>query len=171
MDEIVTGAGPGAVFGPHVRGWNHDGGGSTTAIPQVSFLAFGTPRWGVNVACGDIDGDGMDEVICGAGPSEQFGSHVRGWNCDGGTAAPLAGVSWFAYSGALYGVSVGAGDVDNDSIDEILTMPGPDAAQHPHLRAWNADGGSVTLVDSIDFDAFGDASLTHGGRVAGGRLF
>jgi len=171
MDEIVTGAGPGAVFGPHVRGWNHDGGGSTTAMPRVSFLAFGTPRWGVNVACGDIDGDGMDEIICGAGPSAQFGPHVRGWNSDGSTAAPMAGVSWFAYDGARYGVVVGAGDVDNDGTDEILTMPGPDPSKQPHLRAWNADGGVVTLVESLDFDAFDDPSLTHGGRVAGGRLF
>src|SRR3990170_1971886 len=75
-------AGPGAVFGPHVRGWNVDGG-AAAAIPAVSFMAYGTNRWGVVVACGDLDGDGIDEILTAPGPSAQFGADVLGWNFDG----------------------------------------------------------------------------------------
>ena len=32
IDEILTGAGPGAVYGPHVRAWNFDG----AAIQAIS---------------------------------------------------------------------------------------------------------------------------------------
>jgi len=75
IDEIITGAGPGAVYGPHVRGWNAMG----TPIPGLSYLAYGTAKYGVNVTTGDVDGDGFDELITGAGPGAVFGPHVRGW--------------------------------------------------------------------------------------------
>ncbi len=169
-DEIVTGAGPGAVYGPHVRGWNVDGG-PAASIPAISFFAYGTLKYGVNVACGDLDGDGIDEIITGAGPGSIFGAHVRGWAWDGSTVAPLPGVNFFAYDGAAYGARVACTDLDGDGVDEILTMPGPDPGQGPHLRAWNADGPSLSLMDLFDADAYGGLGLTHGGAVAGGRLY
>jgi len=169
-DEIVTGAGPGTVYGPHVRGWNYDDD-AIVAIGGVSFLAYGTNQFGVNVACGDIDGDGIDEIITGAGPGVVFGPHVRAWNVDGGTATSIDGVSFFAYQGgALYGTYVAAIDVDGDGYDEILTMPGPDATQTALTRCWNVDGGTAELITTIDFDAYGDMGLTHGGKIAGGNF-
>ncbi len=168
FDEIVTGAGPGSVYGPHVRGWNFDGGSSTTSIGAVSFLAYGTNQWGVNATCGDIDGDGIDEIITGAGPGVVFGSHVRAWNYDGGTLTSLSGVSFFAFTDSRYGVNVAALDLDGDGIDEILATPGPDPDWPAQVRAWNVDGGSAAAISSIDFDAYGDSALMHGGTVAGG---
>ncbi len=169
FDEIVTGAGPGSVYGPHVRGWNYDDG-AIAPINGVSLLAYGTNQYGVNVACGDIDGDGIDEIIAGPGPGVVFGPHVRAWNWDGsGSATSITGVSFFAYPGALYGVRVSCGDVDGDGFDEILTMPGPDPDQPARLRSWEVDGESV-VAGNIDFDAFADLELGHGGNVAGGAF-
>jgi len=168
FDEIVTGAGPGAIYGPHVRGWNVDGA-AAAAIPAVSFLAYGTNKFGVKVACGDLDGDGMDEIITGAGPGVVFGAHVRGWNVDGGSVSALPGVNFFAYPGALYGVSLGCGDLDADGFDEILTMPGPDPDQPARLRSWNVDGGAAA-AGNVDFEAYGDLGLGYGGTVSGGAF-
>jgi len=168
FDEIVTGAGPGAIFGPHVRGWNHDGGGSTVSIPGVSYFAYGTLKWGVNVACGDLDGDGIDEIITGPGPGIIFDAHVRGWNVDGGTAEPMDGANWLAYP-TSHGVVVCAGDLDSDGIDEVLTAPGPDPAAPAHLKGWNLDGDQVTAMAGIDFLAY-DGWINCGGRVAVGNL-
>ena len=114
---VVTGAGPGAIYGPHVRAF--DGNGA--AQPGVSFLAYGTSKFGVNVACGDIDGDGDDEIITGAGPGAVFGPHVRGWNVDGGSASAMGGISYFAYGTLKFGVNVACGDIDGDGYDEIIT--------------------------------------------------
>jgi len=172
-DEIVTGAGPGAVFGPHVRGWNFDGSGSITAIPGVSYLAYGVPKWGVNVACGDIDGDGIDEIITGPGPGAVYGPHVRGWNYDGGTLTSMPGVSYFAYGTLKWGVEVGAGDVDEDGIDEILTGAGPGNVFGAHVRGWNYDGDTVDAINTINFFAWpydGEDRVRYGVNVAVGNL-
>ncbi len=167
-DEIITGAGPGAVYGPHVRGWNFDGGTSTSSIPGVSYFAYGTLKFGVNVACGDFDGDGIDEIVTGAGPGVVFGSHVRGWNYDGGPLTAVSGVSFFAYTGSLYGVRTALLDLDDDGYDELLTVPGPDPNWPGQVKAWNIDGGAATAIGGIDFDAYADKGFMHGGSVAGG---
>ena len=163
-DEIVTGAGPGAVFGPHVRGWNVDGG-APTSIGGISYFAYGTPKWGVNVACGDIDGDGYDEIVTGAGPGSVYGPHVRGWNYDDDSIASIGGVSFLAYGTNEFGVNVGCGDIDGDGIDEIITGPGPGVVFGPHIRAWNYDGsGPVSPISGVSFFAYD--GMLYGARVA-----
>jgi hypothetical protein len=160
MDEIVTGAGPGAVFGPHVRGWNVDGG-TAVSIPGISYFAYGTLKWGVNVTCADIDGDGMDEIVTGAGPGTVFGPHVRGWNYDGAALAAIPGVSFLAYGTNQYGVRVTGGDVDGDGFEEIITTPGPGVVFASHVRGWNYDGGTLASIPSISFLAW-DGSVLYG---------
>ncbi len=155
FDEIVTGAGPGAVFGPHVRGWNWDGAGTPPPISAISYCAYGTPKGGVNVSCGDIDGDGYDEIVTGAGPGAGEGPHVRGWNCDGGGATAISAVSFLAYGTNKYGVNVSCGDIDGDGIDEMVTGAGPGAVFGPHVRAWNWDGtGTVQAIGAVSFFAY-----------------
>jgi hypothetical protein len=162
-DELITGAGPGAVFGPHVRGWNVDNG-APTPISGISYFAYGTPKWGVNVACGDLDGDGYDEIVSGAGPGSVYGPHVRGWNYDGNTLAAMPNVSFLAYGTNQFGVNVTTGDIDGDDIDEIITGPGPGVVFGPHIRAWNVDGGATTPISGVSYFAY-DGTL-YGARVA-----
>jgi len=155
-DEIITGAGPGEVFGPHVRGWNWDGSGSPQPIPGISYFAYGTPKWGVNVNCGDIDGDGYDEIVTGAGPGAVYGPHVRAWNCDGGGAVAIPQVSFLAYGTNKFGVNVCCGDIDGDGIDEMVTGAGPGAVFGPHVRAWNWDGtGATQSIPAVSYFAYG----------------
>jgi len=168
MDEIVTGAGPGAVFGPHERGFNHDGGGTVSPVPGVSYFAYGTLKWGVNVACGDVDGDGYDEIVTGAGPGAVFGPHVRGWNVDGGTAGAIPGLSFLAYGTPRYGVRVACGDVDGDGMDEIITTPGPSPAFGTHVRGWNYDGASLAAMGGMNFFAWPSETARYGATAFAG---
>jgi hypothetical protein len=168
FDEIITGAGPGAVFGPHVRAFNYDGTPGVAPVPGVSYFAYGTPKWGVNVSAGDIDGDGFDEIVTGAGPGAVYGPHVRGWNVDGGAATAISQVSFLAYGTNKFGVNVTAGDVDGDGIDEIITGAGPGAVFGPHVRGWNYDGSSITPLPGFSFFAYQTEPLQFGVNVYSG---
>ena len=77
------------------------------------------------MAAGDVTGDGVAELITGAGPGG--GPHVRVWSL---TTSGLVEVSgFFAYNPAFPGgVFVAAGDVTGDGIADSLPARAPAAA-------------------------------------------
>ena len=109
--EIVTGAGFGG--GPHVRIFDANG-----HLFDPGFFPYNPKfRGGVNVACGDLNNDGKDEIITGAGKSG--GPHVRIYDKIGHLIDP----GFFAFNpNKRNGVRVGAVDVDKDGKVEILGM-------------------------------------------------
>jgi len=154
-----------------VRGWNVDGG-AARPIGGVSYFAYGTPRWGVNVSCGDLDGDGIDEIVTGPGPGEQFSSHVRGWNYDGEGLTSIAGVNFISHPNIPHcmGCVVACGDPDNDHIDEILTVPGPHPDNPARLKTWNYDGNVLEQIDRMSFLVFEEWPYRAGARLAFGNF-
>ena len=165
--EIITGPGPGAVFGPHVRGWSINAS-QGMSIPTISYLAYGTKKWGVNVATGDIDGDGYAEIITGAGPGYVFGPHVRGWNVDNDFVTPINNFSYFAYNTRHWGVHVATGNMDGEPRDEILSAPGPGPIFGPQIRGWNFENNVITSIHPINFFAYD--TRKYGANVAAGDL-
>jgi hypothetical protein len=89
--DIVTGAGPGG--GPHVRTFTASGSPLGDGFFAYDAGFFG----GVNVAAGDLDGAGPDEIVTGAGPGG--GPHVRSFRVNG---APL-GPGFFPYDINFHG--------------------------------------------------------------------
>lgn len=150
--DIITGAGPGG--GPHVKVFDGASGAELR-----SFMAYAEGfRGGVNVAAGDVNGDGRADVITGAGAGGN--GHVRVFS--GADGAGL--LSFFAYdSGFLGGVRVAAGDLNGDGRAEIISSP--DSAAGPHVKVF--DGATGAVVQS--FYAFSPA-FTGGVSVATGDL-
>ncbi|MBI2426825.1 MAG: S8 family serine peptidase [Candidatus Kerfeldbacteria bacterium] len=126
-EYIVVGAGPGG--GPQVRVFKADG----TMVSQ--FFAYDLAfRGGVNVAVGDLDGNGVNEIITGAGPSGA--PDVRIFDMRGNLKFKQ---SFMAYAATVKnGVYVGAGDLNGDGKDEIITGTGPGSG--PHVRVFDRNG-------------------------------
>ncbi|MDO8463544.1 MAG: putative glycoside hydrolase [bacterium] len=108
---IVVGAGAGIRPEVRILDWS----GRPTG---ASFLAYTAGfRGGVRVAAGDVDRDGDDEIITGAGPGG--GPHVRVFDALSGVLQ----VQFFAFDADRRGgVDVAAADLDGDGRDEILGM-------------------------------------------------
>jgi len=157
--EIITGAGPGG--GPHIRVFD----GVTGAV-KAEFFAFApTFQGGVSLAVGDINLDGIDDIIVGAGAGG--GPHVRVF--DGRTFLEIR--SFFAYAANfLGGVNVASGDATGDGADDIITSPMSRGGAHVKVF----DGR--TLAEFLSFfaagsDFFGGLSVSVADIDGVPRLF
>jgi len=155
--DVVTAAGPGG--GPHVRVFD----GAALVNGQVTeirgFFAYATSfAGGVNVAIGDVNGDGKGDIITGADAGG--GPHVEAFSGANGSVLR----SFFAYVPAFTGgVTVGAGDVNGDGKADIITGAGPGGG--PHVEVFSGATGARLL----SFFAF-DPSFRGGVYVAGGDV-
>ena len=165
IGEIVTGAGPGAVFGPHVRGFDVDSG-APRPMAGVNYFAYATLKYGVHVAGGDLDGDSRGDLATAPGPGAVFGPTVRGWRF-APPIVPMTGVSFDAFAGSRFGARVAAGDVDGDGIDDLLAGRGSGPAEPAQARGFEFDGGAVKWLAGFDTTVF--PSL-HGVSVASGDI-
>ncbi|MFA5070103.1 MAG: L,D-transpeptidase family protein [Patescibacteria group bacterium] len=107
-DEIITS--PGLRGGPNVKIFNVGG-------EQLrSFMAYDINfRGGVNIGCGDVNADGLAEIITGAGPGG--GPHVRVFNQKGESL----NMDFFPFSfNNKGGVNIAVGNVTGDERPEII---------------------------------------------------
>lgn len=108
--EVICGAGVGG--GPHVRVFNKDGD-----VINPGFFAYDESfRGGVNVAAGDLGGDGIDEII--TGPGYGGDPEVRVYNKDG----ELLYTPFYATETYGEGIEVSSADLDGDGMWEIIAF-------------------------------------------------
>lgn len=144
-DEIIVGFGRGNEPYVQVRTVNGDVLSSFLAYP----IRF---RGGVNVATADLDGDGRDEIITGAGPGG--GPNVRTFDFAGNIIASFDGYE----STFRGGVDVDGFDATTESAGTIVTVSGPGRATE--ARIFSSSGSQVNA-----WTVYTEATL-HGGRIA-----
>lgn len=171
FDEIIAGSGSGAT--PHVKVFS---GPNNTEIR--SFLAFDEAfRGGVRVAAGDVNNDGVADIITAAGPGAA-GGHVKVFSGRDGAQVR----SFFAFPGFSAGVFVGSGDVNGDGFDDIVTGSDEGTAAMVNIfsGADNSSLGSFTpfginfnggvRVASADLNGDGMAEIIAGAGPGAGSM-
>lgn len=113
MDEVIVASGK--KMNERVKIFEIDGTLKTTLIPFPEKMT----RKGLDVATGDVDGDGIDEIIV----SKRDGKALVTIMTETGVKKD----TFRAYEKKhLSGVNITAGDVDSDGMDEIITAPNGD---------------------------------------------
>jgi len=135
-----------------VLGWDYDGA-AIEIMPAVNYFAYGCRRYGVKVSCGDMDGDGHEEILTGPGPGGFLGAHVKGWEVIGGRAWLMPGMSFLAYA-SRYGVNVSGGAAGDDGRSVLLTGPGPGPCNSSVVSVWEYRDRVMSRTGS--FFAFDD---------------
>lgn len=124
-NELVVGEGPGGR--PRVKIFRAD------MTPLIQFYAFPQSyRGGVEVATGDFDGNGIDEIVVAAGSGHS--PTVRVFTADGKRIGQFLAFS----EKFLGGVRVATADLDGDHIDEIIVGAGPGG--DPQVRIFDSHG-------------------------------
>ncbi|MCI0702618.1 MAG: hypothetical protein L0241_16160 [Planctomycetia bacterium] len=161
---FAVGAGPGA--NAHVKVFNDDGS------LRFSFFSFVNFNGGVTVATGDVNRDGVEDIVVGAGMGGTNG-HVKVF--DGVTGSEIA--SFFSFMGYLGSVDVALGDVNNDGAGDIIV--GTSTASS-HVKAFDFASGSTLMsfftyvnfeggvnVAAGDYDGIGGDEIITGVASAG----
>ncbi|TAN58643.1 hypothetical protein EPN15_00440 [Patescibacteria group bacterium] len=146
VEEIVVGANPGGE--PSIQLFRQDG-----SLIR-SFSAYGKNfRGGVNVAVGDVNGDGIDEIV--TAPSTGGTPQIRIFD---GFGKVIFTLGFLAYSENFRGgVNVAAGDVNGDGIDEIITAPVKSGG--PQVRIFNRYGEETGFFWAYENDFKGGVSI------------
>ncbi|MBI4600026.1 S8 family serine peptidase [Candidatus Uhrbacteria bacterium] len=123
----IFGAGPGG--GPHVRVFDRAG-----ALVAQFFAYDPRFRGGVNIAVGDVDGDGQEEIV--TAPASRGGPHIRVFTLSGAVKK-----NFFGYDKGLRGgYHLALGDLNSDGKDDIALTPLDTSVHGGDVRVFSEDG-------------------------------
>ena len=158
MDELIVGTGPDPKNPGIIKVLKITTAGFTEVMTKTIYPDSG---YGIIITAGDIDGDGIPELITAPGPGPNNPAKVTIWKY--GQAALTEVSAFMAFDGA-YGVNIATGDIDGDNRAEIITGTGPDPKNTAIVRIYNAAG--ALLKEFLPYDA----AHTYGVNVSAGGL-
>jgi hypothetical protein len=119
--------------------------------PGASEIAVGL--WPRAIAAGDVDADGLDELVAFSEAGEIAVCSVEGGGC---ARASIDGVS---------GVDVAVADIDGDGYDEVLALLDHEGASE--LVVWNLDAADTGQEESYGWSFDFPVRAMSAGRISG----
>ena len=128
--EVVACAGTNTVYA-----LNYESG---TWVPDI--VASGLSAHPYGVACGDLDGDGIDEIGFGLHSTDAY---IYKWNSSTSSYQQVWHYNYAGEDDIIEGIAIG--DVDGDGQPEFLVGP-----THVHVIKWNGTGyyEAYTITDT-----------------------
>ena len=120
--------------------------GSKIELINPGFYAYEKSfKGGVSLAAGDLDGDGMKEII--TAPLSKKGPEIRIFNLlDKKYKLKTSGI--MAYGSKFKGgVELGSGDVDGDGLGEIIAAPAANGG--PQVRIFKLASGKSSILNQF----------------------
>lgn len=174
--DVIVGTGPGGgpnvkvISGAKINVIGPDGLPDDSAI-LASFFAYDPSfRGGVNVATGDMNGDGYADVLTAAGAGG--GAHVKAYDgrilyTQGALANNILLASFYAYDPSFRGgVTVAAGDFDGDGRAEYIVGAG--AGGGSHVKVFSPFNLATPIASFFAFDPSSRAGISVGYRQRSG---
>lgn len=153
--DVITGAGPGGS--PTVTVF--DGG---SGVPKLAFFALASNfTGGVNVAAGDVTGDGLPEILVAPGCGTAAPSVVRAF--DGRTGTLVRDYPLSPVTGC--GFHVAAGDVNGDGVADIVV--GSASLGPSFVRVINGSSSEIIREFFPYTSAYGGGVFVAAGDVSG----
>jgi len=116
-------------------------------VPDMIFDGEPNSTLGIRIGCGDVDGDGYDDILIGTGSDEEYNNY-RGrvylfyGGADMDTTADL--IFEGQNEGDWFGSSIVCGDIDNDGYEDIvITASGYGGGRSCAYLYWGSDRNSM----------------------------
>jgi VCBS repeat-containing protein len=167
VPDIITAPGPTTGAAQRVRAFDGVTGAPLNGSLGTGIFPFGsTYKGGIQVAVGDVNGDGTPDIVVSA-DSVSASPQVHVINGLTGTNFPnwLGGFSPFTGT-SFGGVRVAVGDVNGDGKADIITSPGAGA---PTVKVYNAAAATLSTGLIRSFSAY-TTNVSGGVFVAAGDL-
>lgn len=84
-------------------------------------------EYGMNVCCGDFNGDAFDDIVVAMGPNPNYANQPWLKIFEPGNPIPKCEI-WTPFPDLTGGLNIAAGDIDADGVDELVVVPGPNGS-------------------------------------------
>lgn len=143
-DEIIVA--PLTKGTPKIRVYRYSGG-DFRLIKEKSAFGSSVPG-GLNISSGDVNGDGIDEIIVSPYQDKTKNDRVvKVYAYRGGKLVQIAAKRLYGNHSSYQGIMTITADMNGDGKDEIVATPSLNYGDD--LEVYSYDGGELSLIDSV----------------------
>ena len=132
-------------------------------VPAMVFDGEPNSTFGLSTACGDVDGDGYDDILIGAGLYDNGRGRVYLFYGGPGIDTTADLILEGENEGDVFGISICCGDIDNDGCEDILIgARGYNESRGRAYLYWGSTRSAMDTTADMLFDGDGEKRSAFG---------